>query len=60
MGSRRERIEEARQIWGDENVETVMLLVEMADPDGAWAGFMDMNQEELADCVEFIYFGEDD
>jgi hypothetical protein len=32
----------------------------MADPDGAWSEFMDRNQEEMADCVEFIYFGEDD
>jgi hypothetical protein len=60
MGTKRQRIEEARGIWGDEAVETVVLLVEMADPDGAWSEFMDRNQEEMADCVEFIYFGEDD
>lgn len=58
--TKKQRIEEARVIFGDDAVDTVLLLVEMADPDGAWAGFMDMNQEEMADCVEFIYFGEED
>ena len=54
--TKKERIEEARMIFGDHTVDTVIMLAEMADPDGAWAGFMDMNQEEHAECVEFIFF----
>lgn len=58
--TKRERIEEARTVFGDDTVDMVIAMVQVADPDGAWAGFMDQNMEEEADCVEFIYFGEED
>lgn len=47
---------EAEEIWGWEVVETVVTIVETADPDGAWSLFKDQGLDEHADCVEFIYF----
>ena len=47
---------EAEEIFGADVVETVVALVEMSDPDGAWAMFQDQGMDEHAECVEFIYF----
>jgi len=58
--TKKERIEEARVVFGDSLVDDVITMVNLFDPDGAWAAFMDENMEEEAEAVEFIYFGEDD
>lgn len=58
--TKKERIEEARTVFGDDTVDMVIDMVHIADPDGAWAEFMDQNMEEEAECVEFIYFDEED
>ena len=50
---------EAEEIFGASVVETVVAMVEISDPDGAWAGFRDQGMDEHADCVEFIYFDQD-
>lgn len=55
-GEKSEILTEAEEIFGADLVETVVALVETSDPDGAWALFRDMGQDDHAECVEFIYF----
>jgi hypothetical protein len=57
--SKSELLTEAEAVFGAEVVETVVSLVEMSDPDGAWALFQDQGMDEHAECVEFIYFDQD-
>ena len=47
---------EAEEIFGSDVVEKVVAVVEVSDPDGAWALFQDMGMDEHAECVEFVYF----
>lgn len=49
-------IKEAREIFGEDMVETVITLVEMTDADGVYSTFLDMGMDEHAECVEFLYF----
>jgi hypothetical protein len=51
-----ESLNAAVEQFGAGVVETVVSLVEMSDPDGAWAMFQDQGMDEHAECVEFIYF----
>jgi hypothetical protein len=54
-----EALNAAVEQFGAGVVETVVSLVEMSDPDGAWALFQDQGMNEHAECVEFIYFDQD-
>jgi hypothetical protein len=49
-------IKEAREIFGEDVVETVITLVEVSDVDGVYSTFLDMGMDEHAECVEFLYF----
>jgi hypothetical protein len=57
--SKRERIEEARKVFGPETVSEVLMLVGLSDPDGAYSHFEDMGMEDHAACVDLVYFCED-
>ena len=52
----KEKIQEAKEIFGEDVVSTVIELVTVSDPDGVWSLFGDMGQEEHQECVEFLYF----
>ena len=52
----KEKIKEAQAIYGVDTVGTVLEIVGVSDPDGAWSTFQDMGMEEHAECVEFLYF----
>lgn len=51
-----EKIKEAYEIFGREIVNLVVSVAEMADPDGAYCQFQDMDMFEYAECTEFLYF----
>lgn len=54
-----EKILKAVEEFGPNTVQEVKLLVDMADPDGAYTQFEDMYMFEHADCVAFLYFEEE-
>lgn len=56
MDYSKEKIQEAKDIFGSEILSTVLAMVEMSDPDGAYTLFEDQGMFEHAECVEFIYF----
>jgi len=47
---------EAIEIYGQEIVNEVMMMVELSDADGMYTMFQDMGKDEHAECVEFMYF----
>lgn len=49
-------IEEAVETYGSHIVDTVMSIVEVSDPDGAYVLFEDQGMWDEADCVAAIYF----
>ena len=49
-------IAEATAEFGWKIVYEVRTVVEISDPDGAWAHFKDIGKDRQADCVEFLYF----
>ncbi len=51
-----EKIQEAIQIWGNDIVNTVIMIVDLSDADAAYSHFQDMKGEEYADCVVYLYF----
>ena len=51
-----EQIKEATEIFGPYIVQEVIDVVDMCDPDGAHALFLDFDKEEHAECVEMLYF----
>lgn len=55
----KERILEAVESFGLSTVQEVRLLVNMADPDGAYTQFEDEGMFEHAECVAFLYFEEE-
>lgn len=56
MTQEKTKLQEAREIFGNDVVSFVRSVVSMADPDGAYIQFQDMDMEEHAECVEFLYF----
>jgi hypothetical protein len=52
----KEKILEAVETFGLSVVQETRMLVEMADPDGAYTQFEDMGMLEHAECVAFLYF----
>ena len=52
----KEKIQEARETFGDEILSEVLEVVQMSDADGAYSMFEDMGMLEHSECVEFIYF----
>lgn len=54
--SKAERIQEARDLFGDLIVSETLSLVALSDPDGAYTHFEDCGMEDHASCVEIIYF----
>lgn len=42
--------------YGRDIVSDVVAIVNMSDPDGAYSQFQDLGMYEHAECVEFIYF----
>ena len=55
----KEKILEAVETFGLSTVQEVRLLVNMADPDGAYTQFEDEGMLEHAECVAFLYFEEE-
>ena len=51
-----QKIAEAKKLFGLENVETALTLVEFCDPDGAYTTLQDMGQFEIAEVISFIFF----
>jgi hypothetical protein len=54
--SMKEKIQEARETFGEEILSEVLAVVQMSDADGAYSMFEDMGMFEHSECVEFIYF----
>ncbi len=54
-----EKIQEAIRIWGDNVVNTVIMVVDLSDADAAYSHFQDMDSEEYAECVVYLYFEAD-
>jgi hypothetical protein len=52
----KELLDEANQIYGWKVVYEVKTVVELSDPDGAYAHFQDIGRDNHAECVEFLYF----
>jgi len=52
----KEKIQEARETFGDEILSEVLEVVQMSDADGAYSMFEDMGMFDHSECVEFIYF----
>lgn len=50
------KTKEATELFGLNIVETVLTMVEVSDPDGVYSLFLDMEMDEHAECVEFLYF----
>lgn len=50
------RVDEAKELFGSDIVNTVTEMVDMSDPDGMYTTFQDMGMFEHSECVEFIYF----
>ena len=55
----KEKILEAVENFGLSTVQEVRLMVNMADPDGAYTQFEDEGMFEHAECVAFLYFEEE-
>ena len=53
---KKELIAEAKQLFGSHVVEETAMVVEISDPDGAYAHFEDLGMFEHVECVEFLYF----
>ena len=51
-----EKIAEARKIWGDDVVNATLSILEIFDADSAYISFLDYEQGDHADCVEFLCF----
>jgi hypothetical protein len=49
------RFEEAIELFGREVISEVDIAVDMADADGAYTLFEDLNMFDHADCVKFLY-----
>lgn len=56
MGKIKELLVEANDMFGSQVVSETMMVVQVADPDGAYSHFEDMGMFEHAECVEFLYF----
>lgn len=50
------QIKDALDAYGSAIVNTVLTLVNVSDPDGAYTHFEDEGMHDHADCVAFIYF----
>jgi hypothetical protein len=55
----KEKLQEAKELYGQQTVSDVQMLVELADPDGVWSMYGDMGMYEHQECIEFLYFDED-
>lgn len=55
----KEKIHEAVETFGLSVVQEVRMVVELADPDGAYTQFEDMGMFEHAECVSLLYFEEE-
>lgn len=52
----KQKINEAINIFGKDVVVQVVNLVNMSDSDGVYSMYKDMEMEDHAECVEFLYF----
>jgi hypothetical protein len=52
--------QELYKIYGDDTVDTAIMLIEASDPDGAWAMAMDEGLEEVAEVIEELMMEEED
>lgn len=55
----KEKILAAVEAFGISTVQEVRMVVELADPDGAYTQFEDMGMLEHAECVALLYFDEE-
>lgn len=55
----KEKIHEAVETFGLSIVQEVRMVVELADPDGAYTQFEDMSMFEHAECVVMLYFDDE-
>lgn len=49
-------MQDAIEQFGWRTVYEVKTVVELSDPDGAYALFQDTGKDRFAECVEFLYF----
>lgn len=56
MGMLKEKVVEANELFGSDIVSEVLMIVNIADPDGAYAHCEDMGMLEHAECISFLYF----
>lgn len=55
-----ELVEEAKKLFGSEIVAEVIDMVGLADPDCVYAHYEDEGMDNHAECLEFLYFGNED
>jgi len=53
---REERIQRAKEEFGEQVVAEVREVVSMSDPDGAWSTYRDFEKYDHCACIEMIYF----
>jgi len=53
--SQEEKIQQAKDEYGHDVVGTVLQMVAMADPDGAYSAFQDNEMFDHAEVVSMIY-----
>ena len=51
-----ERLQRAKEEFGEEVVAEVREVVSMSDPDGAWSMFGDLEKYDHVACIEMLYF----
>lgn len=56
MQQEKTKLQEAAAIWGNDVVSFVRSVVNMSDPDGAYSQFIDVEMQDYAECVSFLYF----
>lgn len=54
----KEKLQDAIRIYGQETVSTAITIVSISDPDGACSHAEDMGEDELAECIRFLYFAD--
>ena len=52
----KETVKEAIELYGKEIVNEVISLATMSDADCIYSFYQDMDKDEHAECVEFLFF----
>ena len=52
----KEVLSDAIECFGSQMVSEVLEMVNISDPDCMYSTYQDMNMDEHAECVEFLFF----